>query len=282
MVDSADPVGFDDSRVFAQRLKEKRDHSTMAPLFRPLILLTALVSTCQLTVAAEGHAEGIPKMSQFAPAEDLISQVDFYLGRLEQSLASEDSFDLAAQSRTVKDANTLAVLALVLAVHDQQHALRGSAGLLAAAQRLAAAEGDYGRASAALKDLKAARAGGGGDGPAVSWQKSASLPALMKQVPLVHTSLKRGVDPSRLARQKTQSAGQAAVLAAIAQASMLDTEYAANAADLAEWRSYCTAMRDASGEVNSAVRAADSARVAESMKRLTQSCDACHAKFRHP
>jgi cytochrome c556 len=40
-------------------------------------------------------------------------------------------------------------------------------------------------------------------------------------------------------------------------------------------------MRDASGEVNSAVRAQDQALVVTAMKRLKQSCDACHAKFRH-
>jgi cytochrome c556 len=39
-------------------------------------------------------------------------------------------------------------------------------------------------------------------------------------------------------------------------------------------------MRDASGEVNSAVHALDQARVDAGLKRLLASCDACHAKFR--
>ena len=250
---------------------------------RSLALLVAFITPLGSATAGGAQPEAIPKISEFAPAEDLIAQVDFYLGRIEQSLATEGDFDPAKQSRTFKDANTLAVLALVLAVHDQPHALRDSAaGLLASAQRLAAAEDNYQRASAALSELKAARAGGAAAAAPVKWEKSASLPALMKQVPLIHTALKRGVEPSRLARQKAPSAGQSAALAAIAQASMLDTEYGATAADLAEWRAYCAAMRDASGQVNSAVRAGDSARVADGMKRLAQSCDACHAKFRHP
>jgi cytochrome c556 len=113
-------------------------------------------------------------------------------------------------------------------------------------------------------------------------------------VPLIHTGLKRGVDPHRLARQASQSAGQSAALAAIAEAAMLDTEYAKLARDSAagaveraeqraeQWRQFCVGMRDAAGEVNSAIHAQDQARVTAGMKRLSQSCEACHAKFRGP
>jgi cytochrome c556 len=104
----------------------------------------------------------------------------------------------------------------------------------------------------------------------------------MKQVPLVHIGLKRGVEPNRLARQAAQSAGQSASLAAIAQAAMLDDEYAKTPADLEQWVAFCAEMRDAAGQVNSAVHKQDQPAVAAGMKRLAVSCETCHAKFRQP
>src|ERR1700680_2435174 len=59
----------------------------------------------------QSEPPAIPKISDFAPSADLVEQVDFFVGRIEQSLADPADFDLAKQSRTFKDANTLAALA---------------------------------------------------------------------------------------------------------------------------------------------------------------------------
>jgi cytochrome c556 len=85
---------------------------------------------------------------------------------------------------------------------------------------------------------------------------------------------------TRLARTAKESAAQAAARAAIAPVSMLDREYGASPEESAQWAAFCGEMRDASGEVNSAVHALDQARVDAGLKRLLASCDACHAKFR--
>ena len=167
-------------------------------------------------------------------------------------------------------------------MHDTDHPLKAHAGeLLAGAQALAAAGNNRGPAREALARVKAARtATEPAAPPAVKWERVASLAALMKQVPLVHSGLKRGIEPSRLARQATQSAGQSATLAAIAQASLFDTEYTKSPADAEKWTQFCAQMRDASGEINAAIHAQDQPRVAAGMKRLAESCDACHARFR--
>ena len=223
----------------------------------------------------------VPKISAFAPAQDLIQQVDFFIGRVEESLADPADFAGAKQSRTLKDGNTLAVLALMLARHDAPHPLKASMpAMLASAQLLAAADDNFEQARTALAGIKAARQATAPPGPEAKWEKVASLAALMKQVPLIHTGLKRGVEPSRLARQAVQSAGQSAALAAIAAAAMLDSEPAKTPEDVEKWRQFCLQMRDAAGEVNRAVHAQDQPQVAAGMKRLTQSCDACHGKFR--
>ena len=224
----------------------------------------------------------VPKMSAFAPAGDLLQQVDFFVGRVEESLADPTDFDGAKQSRTRKDANTLAALALVLSLHDEDYPTKASMpALLRAAQSLAAADDNVQQATLALSAVRQARSTTTPSTERAKWEKAASLPALMKQVPLVHSGLKRGVEPNRLRRQAAQSAGQAAALAAIAQAAMLDDQYTKNAQDVEQWVELCTKMRDAAGEVNSAVHAQDQARVSSGMKRLADSCESCHATFRH-
>jgi len=243
-----------------------------------LFLLIVLIA---LAAAGPSASTDLPKVSAFAPAEDLLEQVRFFVGRVEESLADADDFDLAKQSRTFKDGNTIAALALVLAVHDQAYPQKSAMpAVLRAAQSLATVEDNHPRAKKALTEIKAALAAEGMAEAAVRWEKVASLAALMKQVPLIHSGLKRGVEGNRLARQAPRSAGQAAALAAIAQVSALDPEYVKTAGDAETWHACCVEMRDAAGEVNSAVHAKDEARVSGSMKRLAVSCDRCHAAFR--
>lgn len=221
-------------------------------------------------------------VSKFAPVADLLQQVDFFIERTAQSLADPLDFDEAKQSRSLKDANTLAALGLLLANHDQDFPEKAAMpALIKSSQALAGAQGNAELAKQALAGLQAARSGKGAKGDEVGWKKVASLKALMKQVPLVHTGLKRGVEPSRLARQKAQSAGQSATLAAIAQASLLDTQWLKSPEDIAKWTEFCVQMRDSAGEVNAGIHAQDQARIAAAMKQMTQSCDDCHAKFRH-
>ncbi len=222
-----------------------------------------------------------PPVSSFAPHEDLLGQIDFFIGRVEESLSDPAGFDLAKQSRTLKDANTLAVLALVLSQHDGDFPQKSSMpALLKAAQKLAAAEANAALAQQALTAIKSAREGDSPSADPVKWERVASLPLLMKQVPLVHAGLKRGVAPNRLKRTAEQSAGQAATLAAVAQASRFDDEYAGTPEEVAAWQTFCAEMRDAAGEVNSAVHAQDQTRVDAGMRRMLESCEACHAKFR--
>jgi cytochrome c556 len=220
-----------------------------------------------------------PKVSQFAPAEDLTGQVTYYVGRIDEALADPKDYDEAKQSRVGKDANTLAALALSLSLHDVEGKYRGGA-LLKAAQRLAESSGEYAPAAAAAAEVKTAAAGGDEKPSEIKWSKVASLSALMKQVPVVNNALKRGLDPARFQRQAAQSAGQAATLAAIAQAVMYDDEYATDPATTAQWQTLCQQMRDAAAEVNAAVHSGKADAAQAAMKRLAQNCDACHEKFR--
>ncbi len=242
--------------------------------------LTVAVTWLLLGCSGSNARAEMPRPSSYAPQADLLGQVDFFLARIDETLSAGE-VDMAGQSRLLKDANTLAMLGLVLSQHDADFPEKSAmSAFVKAAQSLAAAEGDLVKSKAAFSELQAARAGKGtAEVPPLRWQRVASLPLVMKQVPLIHAGLKRGTG-RRLERNKEQAAGQAAALAAIAQASIFDDEYASTPEDVAAWQKYCAEMRDAAGEVNVAAHAGDADRVESSMTKMLQSCEACHEKFR--
>ena len=114
----------------------------------------------------------------------------------------------------------------------------------------------------------------------LKWEQVASLEELMKQVPTVNAALKRGLTPQRFKTLQKQSSGQAATLAAIAQAVMADTTAVKKPADYEKWYQDCAEMRDAAGSVNAAIHADDKSATAAAMSRLAKSCETCHAVFR--
>ena len=119
-----------------------------------------LALTLATAALGDANAPTSPKVSSFAPADDLLQQVDFFIGRVDESLADPAAFDAAKQSRTFKDGNTLAVLALALSLSDEDFPQKRSMpALLKAAHELAAADKSAERARTALQAVKAARAG---------------------------------------------------------------------------------------------------------------------------
>lgn len=230
--------------------------------------------------AADQKLPAVPPVSGFAPADDLVDQFDFYTKRIEEVLADKNDFDDAAKSRLKKDANTLTALALTLGMHDAEHHFKPSAGeLLKAAQSLATAA-NYEAAEAGLAALKKAIGSSSAGHEKLKWEQVASLEELMKQVPTVNATLKRGLTPQRFKTLQKQSAGQAATLAAIAQTVMADTQAVKDPADLDKWYQDCAEMRDAAGAANAAIHADDQPATAAGMARLAKSCETCHAVFR--
>lgn len=219
------------------------------------------------------------QVSAYAPAADLTAQVEYYRGRLTESLANAADYDEAKQSRVHKDGSTLAVLALVLGNHDEANNLQGcAAGAVKAAETLADSAGDYTKARQAFDDFSGAV--GSDKGQHAAWGQVAEMAPLMKQVPVVNNALRRSLEPARFKKQGAQVAQQAATLAAIAQAAQFDTSAVGDAADADKWRAFCIEMRDAAGALNQAAHAGDQPAASAAAKHLAQSCDKCHAKFR--
>lgn len=246
---------------------------------------TIVASLAVLTVAGWllADAPAPPKASSYAPAEDLVAQVGYYISRLDEALAKKEDYAGANESRTKKDAHTLTALAQVLSLHDEDHALKASApALFAASRTLAKSSANYDDAVKALAAVKQAAAGSAATAEPVKWEKAASMGQLMKQVELMNTVLKRGInDPRRFKRSAKESAEQAAAMSAIAQVVLFDTHEVKDPKRLDEWYSLCGQWRDAASEVRAAAAAGDQAKATAGLEKMSHSCEKCHEAFRN-
>ncbi|MEE8452099.1 MAG: hypothetical protein V3R99_09300 [Thermoguttaceae bacterium] len=218
-------------------------------------------------------ASGDVKISSFAPAADLAGRVEYYLGQLTRWVESEEDY-AENQEKIAKDSSTIAVLALVLGLHDEDNQYKAAApGLLEAAQQLAATS-DYASARAATAAVVAAAASPSGDAGELKWEKVAPMSELMKQVPLVNTSLKRYIR-----RDLNRAAEYAALIAAIAHCTLDNADETEAPDQVEQWKAFSIQMRQAAGAVVAAAHAEDEAAVAAAMEPLAVSCEDCHAVF---
>jgi glutathione S-transferase len=181
-----------------------------------------------------------------------------------------------AEGKVSRDANTLVLIALALGLHDKDNQYKAAApAMVKAAQQVAVAK-DFTAAKAAVAALeKAAKSSDAGE---LKWEKVASLPKLMKQVPLINTKMKRSL--KRFAAKAKETAGDTAVLAVIAQGSMANADETKKPTEAAAWYKHCADMRDAAAAMNAAIHAGDQKVADKQMKTLTKSCDDCHAIFK--
>lgn len=222
---------------------------------------------------------GSPKPSQYAPIQDVVAQIEAFLQQLGTDLSAEADYGDDQKSRVAKDANTLIVLAQILATHNEKHDRQKSAApLLSASQGLANSTEKFADAKSALEKVNAAwKSDSGGE---VKREPVANLQLLMKQVPIVNNKLRSGVSGRRFDRTIDQNAGLATTLAAIAEASSVDTDYCTGKDEEARWAKICAEMRDAAASINAAVRKKDQKAATAGLERLVKTCDDCHHDFR--
>ncbi len=248
--------------------------STLNGLVGALFVALAVVNNG----SADAAPPPVPKVSSFAPAEDLVGQTDGYIKELENAVATAEDYK-NDEEKVAKQSNTLILIALALGLHDTDNKYKAAApALFKAAQQLASAK-NYAAAKAGVAAVKAAVVAKAAGNNPLKWEKAASLEQLMKQVPLVNTKLKRYLKGSRFAKNAKDTAGYTAVLATIAQGAMADTREAKNADQIQQWYQFSGQMRDTAGAVNAAIHAKNREATDKAMKKLAQSCDDCHTVF---
>ena len=219
-------------------------------------------------------------VSKYAPAEDLVAQVESYVEDLEEAVDTEEEYGDSVDEIAQKS-NTLILIALALGLHDTENAYQAAApAMLKAAQELAATS-DYASAQAGVAAVKESLSASGGNPDGLKWEKVASMEELMEAVPLIHSRLKRYLRGSRFESMADDSAGYSAVLAVIAQGSMANSGDTDKPNEVEKWHTLCLEMRDVCAAVNTAIRAQDQEATDAAMEKLNQNCDDCHAVF-HP
>ena len=218
------------------------------------------------------------KPSTYASAKALEYQLVYLMDRLEDDLEDEGKFDRRAK-RIVRDASTIAALALVMGKHDEANGVGARAGgIIRAANALAANANSHADAAAAYAKLVASC-----QAPTtqpVEWKCVADIEQLMLQVPQLNTSLKSNTKASRFDTSREKAAGLAAALAAVAQVSMFDQSYCDGPVEHAEWVGLCVQMRDSAHGVYKVIQDGNVEAVESAMQPLSRSCDDCHEKFR--
>lgn len=233
-------------------------------------------------VVAENANAKEPPVSAYAPLADVVASIEAYLEEIEDNLEDPEIYAKAEskQEKVVRAANTIAVLAMALGKHDEKNKWQPAAeSMIDAAEAVGENASDYADAKAALDKLKALIAEPQGEGE-TEWQAVGDLVVLMKQVPIVNSKLRRGVSGRRFEREMETSLQTSATLAAIAQASVHNVDYASDDEEAALWRKISADFRDASGAVNKAVRAKDQDAAKKALAEVVKSCDACHEVFR--
>lgn len=246
-----------------------------------LFLVLLLCAKLPLTGVAQ-HPEAKIKVSEFAPLKETEAQLKYFIEKIGADLSDKAEFGEAEHRRIALDASTVAVLALMLGMHDEESELKTSASKLIGcagelvdnAESFDGATTVHGTLSKVWKDKP--------KGDDVSWEEPvADLALLMQQVPIINDGLRRGVnDKRRFKRNAEKTAARAVTLAAIANASMMDTTYCSDEDDEKLWQQICVDMRDACSDVYKALMAKDQDRAKAGNAKVVESCDACHHKFR--
>lgn len=236
-----------------------------------------------MLVGVAAYAKEIPpapKVSTFAPAEDLARQADQYIASLAESVATEEDYK-DNLTKIGRESNTLVVIALALELHDQENQYKPKAvAIMKAAQAVAAAK-DFASVEKAVAALQQAAAGKVKADAALKWEPVASLKELMVQVPFINTKLKRYIKPKYFTKKAKNTAGYTAVIAVIGQGSIASASETKKPEQADVWCKLMAAMRDDAGAVNAAIHCGDEPAAAKAMKKLQQGCADCHKIF-HP
>lgn len=242
-----------------------------------LSIRSLCVIALSLAMGAAAYAAE-PKVSTYAPAEDLVAQADQYIKDLGKSVENEADYKEASE-KIAKDSNTLIIIALALGLHDQDNKYQKSAGALMKAAQDVAATKDYASAKKAVDAVNEAAAKSESAGE-LKWEKVASLPELMKQVPNINTKLTMKIKGANFKKKAKDTAGYTAVMAVIAQGTKADTSVTKGDEQVKQWQKFSDDARDCAGALNKVIHKGDQKAVDAAVKKLNQSCEACHEVFK--
>jgi cytochrome c556 len=219
-----------------------------------------------------------PKISSFASADDLTAELNLLVADVQKAAASEETYKEQVEGRFSRDGNTIALLAIGLALHDEDSPVKPHAKAIAAAAKKLDQAKDFAATSEAVAALKKAVDGKGPAGDELKWGKVSPLSSLMNdQVPNIDKRLKDGLRHFK-SRTKAISAN-AATMALIAENARLYLGDTKKPTEAKQWNDFAGQLRSASKELAAKAKSGDEGGAKSAMEKLERSCHNCHAVF---
>lgn len=242
-------------------------------------LLGASSAALALAMILPCQAAAPVKVGKVAAVADLVAEADSKIKSIEESLASEESFNDAKKTKIPLDASILAVLAQAIAEHETAAAWKAGAPDVREAAQALAKPTTFDDAKKSLATIKGAKEGKKAAAAVESpWGQLSRQGKVMSEVSKRNNKLRRV--SRKLPDDTADAVRDASVLAILALTIHDDTHEVKNAADKPEWVKYSLDMQTASTDLAAALKAKNAKSVKETFTRVSKSCADCHAKFR--
>ena len=245
---------------------------------RAIRLCGIIVSVSTLAAVCAVHAAPPVKITaDVASIEDLTAETQALLTSMEQSLATEESYN-NRRDQLKRQAVQIAIFAQALAEHDDDSPVRKSApGLRTAALGLARAM-SFVEASQGVSHVKGALAGQQIGTPVVEadWGKLARagilMPAMKERSEAIRRGLRRPKDPQVESRH-------AMAIALMILAVHGDTHAVKIPADKAAWQEACLELQGHMSRAAATIKTRHES-AADHFRLGMEACDKCHQKFK--
>lgn len=245
--------------------------------FQATALLLAATGVWPLAQLAFGQEPAPEKVSTYAPAKELIAQLNLCMEEISESLADAETFEEKSKTFNM-NAATVVVIAQHLALHDEANELKKSApAIFHAGSKLSEVE-DFEAAQKAFAILQASINDESSEAEMPTWDPVVEMEPLMEEVGFLNSKLRRSV--RRLKRNQDEIAQFSATLAALAQAVSPDLSFTGDEEDAKQWMAMCGDMREACRALSAAAMADDEDAANSAIEALDQSCKDCHEMFR--
>lgn len=242
-------------------------------------LICASLGALALSLTLPVHAAAPAKISTVAPVADLIPEAEDKIKLLEESLANNQSYADARQSKIPGDAGVLAILAQAIAESDEDSPWKGKAAAVRDGALAVRNATSFDQASKGLTAIKDAIAGK----PAEA-KVEADWKGLCKLGPLM-TEINRRQGKLRLATRRMppfppDAPRHASVLAVLCLAAHADTHEVKDKKDVPEWEKYALELQKQMTDEATALRKNDADAAKKLFTEAGRSCSACHDKFK--
>ncbi len=245
-------------------------------MLRLLATLSVLIATAAVFVPLLAEAP-VPIMD-VVPLDDLVFEVNARIVEVEESLASEESYEDLKEDDVRRAFGVLACLGQAIAEHaDAAQTVIAGAALRDAALSFSL-QSSYDAAKESLQGLQTAQAGKAGDATLeYDWSQLINMHPMMEEIEVRSSKLVRII---RRPRGKPEETSHSSTIAVLTLAMMADTHEVKDQADVPAWKEMSAEYQQLMTGLSTAIRKKDRSAAGKLLTQATESCERCHKKFR--